>query len=275
MQLYSPFSVEAFCPMESNKDPLVIVDLIAGYEGKPVAGPISFNLYPGQITALLGPNGSGKSTLLKTICGALPPIEGKMSFETSGKQLNHLKPSEISRLIGYVPQSEDHYFPFSVREVVLMGRMPYSSKIFESAEDHLIADQAMEMAECAALADRPVTEISGGEKQRVLIARAIAQQPKILVLDEPNSHLDFKHVLALGKCLKRLAGEGMAIVAALHDLNLALEIADYSILLQDGKVVLQATTQEVLQSEILDDVYEIKFNRQTSCSQLIALLPCH
>jgi len=233
--------------------------LACGYNGHAVLRNINLTLRGGEIKALLGPNGSGKSTLLKTICKSLPSIEG--TVKVSGSDLKNLSFSELARQVAFVPQDEHVAFPFTVREVVLMGRLSRSKGIFDTAEDKDRADKAMEEADCADLAHRSVLELSGGERQRVWIARAIAQDAPVLLLDEPTSHLDAGHQLALIQLLQSLAAKGYAILAAVHDLNIAGLMADDAILLAGGGIAAEGPCKEVLASEHLEKVYGVAFSR--------------
>lgn len=234
-------------------------DLSCGYPGRVVLEGVSLDLRPGAKIALLGPNGSGKSTLLKTLCGAIPSLKG--TVDLAGSPVEGLSSSEIAKRASYVPQEEAPPFRFSVRQVVVMGRLPHSTGLFDTPEDLKVADEAMRMADCLSLADRPITEISGGEKQRVLVARALAQQAPVMLLDEPTSHLDVAHQMAISKLIRDLAARGYAILAAVHDLNLAAEFAEEAILLSGGRVALQEPIREALTDPRLDDAYGVTFRR--------------
>lgn len=233
--------------------------LICGYAGKVVLDGIDLKVEPGETVVLLGPNGSGKSTLLRTLSGLTKPISGEVIL--NGNSLAKLGVAEISRRVAVVPQEEMPRFAFTVREIVTMGRLARSNGILDTPEDREIATKAMEMADCLTLQDRPVTELSGGERQRVLIARALAQETPLLLLDEPTSHLDPGHQLATIEIVKSLSKKGIATVAAVHDLNLAGSLAERAILLKDGKIGMDAPVEEVLNSPILDRVYQVNFDR--------------
>ncbi|MBX7133157.1 MAG: ABC transporter ATP-binding protein [Fimbriimonadaceae bacterium] len=235
--------------------------LSAGYSRTTVLTGIAFKLSPGEIVALLGPNGSGKSTLLRTITKSLPPLAG--SVRVAGESLDRLSYQDLSRRLAYVPQQESHVFAFTVREVVLMGRLPHSDSLFETTGDHRAAVRAMDDADCLHLADRPVTELSGGEAQRVLIARALAQETSLLLLDEPTSHLDVSHQLAIGDLLRGLAGKGYGILVAVHDLNWAATFAHRGLLLDRGHLVLDAAMPAILESSRLEETYGVAFQRVT------------
>lgn len=247
--------------MSPSPEPLVRCEgLKCGYPGRVVLEGVGFELAAGTVTVLLGPNGSGKSTLLKTLSKTLAPLAGTLTV--CGDALHSLSFRELARRVAYVPQEEYPAFPFTVREIVLMGRLPYSDGLFETEEDHRAAEDAMRAADCLALADRPVTELSGGERQRGLIARALAQQAPALLLDEPTSHLDVGHQVEIVRLLRRLAEEGYGVLAALHDLNLAAALADRAILLANGRVGLEGPCAEVLASPQVDAVYGVRFRRE-------------
>lgn len=234
-------------------------DLSCGYHGKPVLSGVDFDVQPGEIVALLGQNGSGKTTLLKTLCGVLPMLSG--SLKADGKDLSHFSVRELAQTIAYVPQEERSDFAFSVREVVTMGRLPLSATFFDSEEDRQKAVESMKTADCLHLADRSVQEISAGERQRVLLARALAQEAKTILLDEPTAHLDLGHQLEVSDLLKRLAQQGYALILAIHDLHLAARTASRGIALFQGKILLDAPIADVLNSPQIDQAYGVRFRR--------------
>lgn len=233
--------------------------LTCGYPGRDVLHDIDLSLEPGSATVLLGPNGSGKSTLLKTLSKTLSPSAGEVRFgDDDARDLNF---AQLARRVAYVPQEEIPPFRFTVRQVVLMGRMPLSEGFFDTPADHHAADEAMKEADCDALADRPINEISGGERQRALIARALAQDTPLLLLDEPTSHLDIGHQVAVVKLAQKLRSQGKAILAAMHDLNLAADLGDTAVLLRSGRVAMEGPVEAVLESDVLDQTYGVPFHR--------------
>ena len=190
------------------------------YHDLPVLRDVSFDVPSGDFLSLLGPNGSGKSTLLKLLNRILLPGEGNISL--GDRPLNTLRRSEIARTVAYVPQDGLWVFPFTVLEVVLMGRSPYIGRFgFEGANDIELAHAVMNLVDIDHLAMKPITALSGGERQRVLIARALCQQPRILLLDEPNAHLDIAHQIDIFQILRREHEKGLTILSVSHDLNLA------------------------------------------------------
>ncbi|MCW5942551.1 MAG: ABC transporter ATP-binding protein [Fimbriimonadaceae bacterium] len=246
--------------------PLACRDLACGYHGGPVLEGLSFELASGSVTALLGPNGSGKSTLLKTLVRTLRPLAGEAFVE--GKPLSSLSDADLARCVAFVPQEEDHRFPFTAREVVVMGRLARSRSLFDTPEDRVAGEDALRRTDCLDLADRPVTELSGGERQRVLIARALAQGTRILLLDEPTSHLDVSHVVDLVRLIRAVATEGYTVLVAVHDLNVASAVADRALLLANGRLVLDGSPAVVLADPVLDEVYRVPFAREAVGSRV-------
>jgi iron complex transport system ATP-binding protein len=212
--------------------------------GGGVAG-VSLAVARGEIIGLLGPNGAGKSTLVRLLAGALRPAAGAVRL--LGDPLATLAPRERARRVAVVPQEPAHELPFTALEVALLGRHPHLGGVaFESERDVAIARGALERAGALELADRPVGTLSSGERQRVLFARALAQESPLLLLDEPASFLDLRHQVELFDRLRELAGEGRGVLAVLHDLNLAAEYCDRVLLLRDGALFAEGTTVSTL-----------------------------
>jgi len=216
----------------------------------------SLRLPAGQLGALIGANGSGKSTLIRLLAGLLVPHAGEVNFK--GSPLSSLHPRERAKRIAYVPQATASVFPFTALEVVLTGRSPYSGRFrFESAQDEEIALAALDALDAAHLAPRPVTELSGGERQLVTVARALAQEPELMLLDEPASALDLKHRTQLARALRRLRTErGIAVLMITHDLMLLDATADLIFAMKAGRVVASGTPEVVLNESVLGDVYD-------------------
>jgi iron complex transport system ATP-binding protein len=217
---------------------------------------VSLSAVAGEVVGLLGPNGSGKSTLLRVISGALRPEAG--SVELCGKPVGALSRRSAARIVAMVLPEGARDFPFRVEPLVLLGRAPYLGDLaWEGAADLRIAREAMAMAGVAHLAERPFDELSLGERQRVLVAQGLAQEPRVLLLDEPASHLDIRHQVEIHALLERLAREkGMCIVAVSHDLNLAAEFCDRLVVLSRGRVRAEGTPEEVIAEPLLREVYE-------------------
>jgi len=232
---------------------------------------VDFQLHPGEVVVLLGPNGSGKSTLLKTLCKSIPSSGGRVSL--SGSELAGLSHREVALQVAFVPQEEISAFPFTAMQIVLMGRIAHSPSLRDTEEDIAVARESMTKADCLGLAERPIMELSGGERQRVLIARALAAQAPTLLLDEPTSHLDVAHIVALIELLHALAAEGRGILVAMHDLNVASELGHRALLLGGGRVRQDGPVEEVLTGAEIEDVYGIRFERIRDSRGLLRIFP--
>jgi len=209
----------------------------------------------GCLAALIGANGSGKSSLVRLLAGILKPQSGEIFFD--GVPLSAIDPRGRAKRIAYVPQTINSVFPFTALEVVLTGRSPYAGRFrFETAGDEEIARDALAAVDASHLAPRPVTELSGGERQMVALARALAQQPQCLLLDEPSSALDLKHRTALLRHLRRLRDEkAITALVVTHDLGLLDPAFDTVFAMRCGEVVAHGAPADVLQDKILADVY--------------------
>jgi len=229
--------------------------LTFGYGDTPVLNDVSMVWEPGSFSAIFGPNGSGKTTLLKLISGILSPGTGTVTL--GGKALEQWDREALARSLAVVPQEADVVFPFSVEEVVLMGRSPYLGRSpFESEADRAVANQAMEWAQVSDLRHRNFLTCSGGERQRVLLARALAQEPKVLLLDEAGAHLDLHHQVQLYRCLEMLNRQtGLTIVMVSHDWNLPAQFCSSALLLSGGKVTAQGSLEDVIDEERIESVY--------------------
>lgn len=244
----------------ANSSPEALIQaegLTLGYGSRKVIDSVSVTLQKGEVLGLLGPNGCGKTTLLKGLCGALKPWGGSVCL--GGADMQSLSGKQIAQHVAYVPQSEEHIFDFTVRQLTLMGRLPHSNDLFESEEDHAIVQRAMSLADCAAFADRPLATLSGGEAQRALIARALAQETPTILCDEPTTHLDPQHQAAVGRLLRKLGDDGHALVLTTHDLNLALACCDRVILLKDGRIHYNGALVDASPSP-LEDVFGARFH---------------
>jgi iron complex transport system ATP-binding protein len=244
-------------------------DVACGYGTKRVLEGVTFAFGPGEVVALVGPNGSGKSTLIKTIAGALRPLVGTVSID--GEEVARLSYRELALRFGYVPQIESPAFDFTVGEVVLMGRLPHSDGLFETKSDREAAQRAMQRADCLSLEARPLSELSGGEGQRVRIARALAQEARVLLMDEPTTHLDVSHQIDIGRLVRSLAEDGKAVLVAVHDLNWAAAFATRALLLAEGRVLLDGPVAQTLESPVLDRAFNVSFVRiQSNGLRLLA-----
>lgn len=228
--------------------------LAIGYRDHPVGSGIQIAVREGQSLALLGPNGGGKTTLLKTLLGLLPPQGGEVALD--GKPLAALSVRTRARMIGYVPQVHTGTFAFPVETVVLMGRTAHGSLFSRpSATDIAVAHEMLERLGIAHLAQRPYTEISGGERQLVLLARALAQEPRFVVLDEPTAALDFGNQGKVMNEIERLARAGLGVLFTTHDPNHALRAADRACLMRAGEIVAEGETKAVLTQTNLETLY--------------------
>ena len=233
-------------------------DISFAYETTPVLRDLSISIREQDFIGLIGPNGSGKSTLLKIMGAILKPDSGSIQFKESS--LPKFNKKLFAQSVSWIPQDHPMVFPFKVSEIVLMGRHPYLSPLsFESEEDFEISRSAMEITMTSQFADRYFNEISGGEKQRVMIASALAQNPEMMLLDEPTAALDLKYQIQILSILKNLnAGNKMTLIMAMHDLNLASSFCNRLILLNEGKIVRDGTPEQVLEKNILEQVYGIE-----------------
>lgn len=239
---------------------LSVEHLAIGYGRKAIVSELSFTLAPGQSLCVLGANGSGKTTLFRTLLGLTPSISGEISI--NGVAHVNLSRADIARAIAYVPQAHATFFPFSVRDIVLMGRAARIG-VFDapSASDRDAADAALDTLGLAPFADRAYTDISGGERQLTLIARALAQDPQILVLDEPTANLDLGNQVRVLEQLLKLARSGRALLFASHDPDHALACADRALVLHNGAIAALGPPQETLTSSLLELVYGVAVER--------------
>jgi iron complex transport system ATP-binding protein len=236
---------------------LTIDGLTVSYGKRRVLRGASLRVDSGQVLALIGPNGSGKSTLIRAVSGVIPIESGKV--EVDGRALADLSTMERARYLAVVPQARNVPPAFSVYETVLLGRTPYLGWLGRAGEhDHERVRYALEHTQLAALADRLVGELSGGEQQLVLLGRALAQDTPVLLLDEPTTHLDLQHQEQLIHLVRELAvGHNLAVLMVLHDLNLASLYADRVSLLVEGEIQATGTPSEVLTEATLSRVYNV------------------
>ena len=228
-----------------------------GYPGRPVGRGLDLGLDAGEVLCVLGPNGGGKTTLFRTLLGLLPAQAGSVLLE--GHALEGMPRGEVARRAGYVPQGHAAQFAFTVREAVLMGRTAHIS-LFAApgAADREAADRAIAALGIESLAERVVTELSGGERQLAVIARALAQGARALVLDEPTASLDFGNQVRVLRQIARLAAEGYAVVFSTHDPGQAFLAASRVLLLAQGGALRQGTPDEVITGENLRAVYGVE-----------------
>jgi iron complex transport system ATP-binding protein len=237
---------------------LKINDLSFSYRERPVLQQINLDIRKGERIGILGPNGCGKTTLLKLMNRNLHPESGKVMM--NGIDLEEISKREIARHIAVVPQSNEVRFAFSVRDIVMMGRMPFMRQFQgESSEDIQIVDEAMEKTNITEFADRLINIMSGGERQRVIIARAIAQKPEIVLLDEPTLHLDINHQFEVLDLVKKLSDEeDLTVVIVSHDLPMVVKYCDRIVLIHEHKIFAIGTPEEVLTTENMKIVFNIE-----------------
>ncbi len=233
-------------PSPARPSPLLeLHGLGFSYGRKTVLQALDVTVAAGEAVCLLGENGAGKSTLLKLCAGLLRASRGTVRID--GGELTGQSRAAIARRVAYLPQECTHVFPFTALEVVLMGRYARSRAPFESAEDLRAAEEAMQATDVAALRDRAFNQLSGGERRRVLLAQALAQDTPLVLLDEPTAGLDPAHALALGQAIAGICARGKALLFATHDLNLASRFAGRALLLHSGELRLQGPTLSVLE----------------------------
>ena len=225
------------------------------YDKMLVAENVSFKAESGAISGLIGPNGSGKSTIIKALCRFITPSSGKILLD--GRDIGNYSQKELATMVSVVPQFPLLPSLFTAYEIVLMGRNPHMGLFdWEGREDHLIARRSMEMVGISTLAPRRIGELSGGEIQCVVIARALAQGTRIILLDEPTSNLDIGREVEVLDLLKKIArGKGVTIIMALHDLNLAAQYCDQIILLNKGRIYKSGQPEEVITGRTVKDIY--------------------
>jgi iron complex transport system ATP-binding protein len=231
--------------------------LAFAYSNRLALDGIQLSIERGEMVGILGPNGSGKTSLLKIFAGVL---SGQGEVKVNGQEVQSYGSRALSRIIAIVPQESQVVFPYTVAEIILMARASrHHSFAFESEHDLEVARKNMELTETACLADRYLHELSGGEKQRVMIARALTQEPQILLLDEPAAFLDLKHQLHTLALLRRLNREhGLTVIAAFHDLNLAAAFFPRLVILREGKIFCDGRPQRILTEEMIQQVYGVR-----------------
>lgn len=231
--------------------------------GRDALAGVALAVGPRQFHAVLGPNGSGKTTLVRIALGALSPLEGRAEIDS--RAATDWPRQDLARIVGVVPQREDNLFPQRVRETVLLGRYAHLSLWGrERPEDHAAVDRALAACDATDLADRWVWSLSGGEYQRVRVARALAQEPRLLVLDEPGMSLDLKHEMGLFELVRGLVDtQGLGVLMITHDLNLAARFADSVLLLSEGRAVASGAPAHVLTQEMVETVFSWPVAMQT------------
>lgn len=239
---------------------LELQSVSAGYGATPVLRGVSLTIEPGQAWVVLGPNGAGKSTLIRAVMGLLPARAGRVSV--CGQALPSLSARALAQLVAWVPQTMDDDTGFTGLELVLMGRAPHlSAWSVAGTSDEATALAVMQRLGVEHLAARPLSEVSGGERRRVWLARALVQAPQLLVLDEPTAFLDVRHQVETLRVVKDRLSSGLGVLAVLHDVNLAQHVATHALLLKNGAPVAQGPVAEVLTAERLTALFDIEMQR--------------
>lgn len=233
---------------------LEVRDLHAGYDKTEIVHGVSFDVERGEFVCVLGPNGCGKTTTLKTVLGLLPPLGG--AIEMDGASTVEMTEAERARHFAYIPQSHTPPFPFTVADVVILGRTPYINKLARVGEhDKEVAYDCMERMGIVQFANRPYTQLSGGQQQLVLIARALTQEPDLLVMDEPTASLDFGNQQLVLKQMRKLADAGTSVLMVTHDPDHALFCAHRVIVMEAGQILTEGDPNSVLDSACLERIY--------------------
>ena len=236
--------------------------------GNEILKGVAIQAGPGDFVGIIGPNGSGKSTLLKCIYRTLKPDEGAVLLD--GKSLLSMSYRQSAKSIAVLAQHNYYNFEFSVRDVVLMGRSPHKKAMErDNAQDYRIVDEALDTVGMLPFRERSFQTLSGGEQQRVILARALAQQTPCLILDEPTNHLDIKYQLQLLDIVK---GLHKTVISAIHDLNIAAMYCTWLVVMKDGQVITQGTPRQVLTPELIREVYEVEATVSTDAQGILRIL---
>ena len=238
---------------------------------RPVLRKVSMTAEAGEVVGLIGPNGAGKTTLLRAAAGLLPLSTGQIRL--FGRALGDWSQAERARALAYLPQARGAVWRITVADLVRLGRLPHRAGWWQgpTAEDQTAVTEALEACDLSALAERPVTELSGGELARAGLARVVATRPSLLLADEPTAGLDPAHCLDVMRLFRRLASEGLAVVTTLHDLNLAGRFCDRLLLLESGRGLAEGSPETVLTPERLRDAYRVEVARATVAGESLVV----
>lgn len=249
--------------MNNDKNGIVVEDVSYSANGTVILNDIGFDVTGGELVGIIGPNGAGKSTLARLLVNIIKPVKGTISIQ--GNDITRLKTKDLYRMISFIPQNLDFSFPFSVRDTVLMGRMPYLGRLdFEKEDDYRLADDALRSVGMKEFAARDVTSLSGGEKQLVAIARALVQQTRYMVLDEPISNLDIYHQIKIMSYLKDMSSDGKGVITVLHDLGFASAYCDKVIVMDKGVIVDFGPPEKVINESMISRVFRVNVNLHKS-----------
>ncbi|MGV8083949.1 MAG: ABC transporter ATP-binding protein [Coriobacteriia bacterium] len=233
---------------------LEVRELCSGYDKHEIIHKVSFSVNRGEFVCMLGANGCGKTTVLKNVLGLLKPFSGSITMD--GDNVLRMSERELAQRLAYIPQAHTPPFPFTVADVVIMGRTPYINRLaVVSEEDKAIALCALQRLSIENLASRTYTQLSGGQRQLVIIARALAQKPDLLVMDEPTASLDFGNQHVVMAQMRKLADAGMSVLMVTHDPDHALFFADRVLVMQDGVITHDGTPADVIDSECMQAIY--------------------
>ena len=248
-------------------------DLAVGYQGRTLIGEISLAVQRGRIVTLIGPNGSGKSTILKTIAGQLPRIGGAAYLD--GEELRACSRNAIARRMAILMTARMDPELMTCRDVVSSGRYPYTGKLgILTAEDRKIVDESLRRTDAEAFADRPFQAVSDGQRQRILLARALCQQPELIVLDEPTSYLDIRYKLELLTILKRMVREeDLAVLMSLHELDLARRVSDPVVCVAGDHIDRVGPPEEIFTRDYIAKIYHMEPGRYDPCFSTLDLVP--
>jgi iron complex transport system ATP-binding protein len=225
------------------------------YDGRDVLRAVTLEIPPGMVLTITGPNGAGKSTLLSILAGLRRGHAGSCLF--NGREVLDWPRRALAQQVSVVPQRVQMEFPFTSEQVVTMGRTPFCNGLFESPDDHVAVERAMRITDTTQFRKRDFRTLSGGERQRVVLASALAQTPRVLLLDEPTTFLDPEHQVSLFRILRGLAGEGVLVITVTHDLNLAARYSDRLIMLRGGELRASGAPREVIEPRIIRDVFSV------------------
>jgi iron complex transport system ATP-binding protein len=246
--------------------------LTFGYPERVVGRGASLRMAPGEVFCLLGPNGCGKTTLFRTMLGLLPALGGEVLLD--GLNISRLPRGAIARLIAYVPQAQASPFPFTAEEIVLMGRVAHRGAFSRpTTRDHTIARESLEALGVGELAGRDVTRLSGGQRQLVLIARALAQEAKLIVMDEPTASLDFGNQVRVMREIRRLSSSGVGVILSTHDPDHAFALAQRVALMQEGNIVALGAPAHVMTAERLESIYQTPVSIERLSNGQLACAP--
>lgn len=243
---------------QTNPNILEATSVSCGYHDRAIVENVSVAVRPGEVFVLLGANGAGKTTLLRALGRLLKPTRGRVIL--AGTDLWVQSAASVARTLALSPQSEKREWPLTVRQAVLLGRSPHRGWVMPlTPEDRAVADKALQWSDLADLAERPITQLSGGEWRRVVLARTLAQQPRVLMLDEPTAHLDLRFQVEVLRLVRKLAREQqLAVALTLHDLNMASLAADRLALLKAGRLLCTGSVDEILTEANIEDAYGLR-----------------